>query len=88
MRKGEISSIRGHVSAKRIRRNSRLTSGLKDMLNPVFCGYKFCNRIQSEVETVEQFITDPKLLARDCAFKDPDEMIRDRIVFGTNFHKI
>ena len=37
---------------------------------------------------MEQFVTDLKLLARDCAFKEPDEMIRDRIVFGTNSHKI
>ena len=29
-----------------------------------------------------------KLLARECAFKEPDEMIRDRIVFVTNSHKI
>jgi len=37
---------------------------------------------------VEQFVTDLKLLVRDCSFKEPDEMIRDRIVFGTNSRKI
>ena len=37
---------------------------------------------------MKQFVTDLQLLARDCAFKEPDEMIRDRIVFGTNSHKI
>ena len=56
--------------------------------NPVFSLYKFHNRVQGEVETVEQFLTDLKLLARDCAFKEPDEMIRNRIVFATNSHKI
>lgn len=28
-----------------------------------------------------------KLIAKDCNYKEPDEMIRDRIVFGTNSHK-
>ena len=37
---------------------------------------------------MEQFVTDLKLLVRDCSFKEPDEMIRDRIVFGTNSRKI
>jgi len=37
---------------------------------------------------VEQFVTDLKLLVRECSFKEPDEMIRDRIVFGTNSRKI
>ena len=89
-RKDEISSIRGQASAKRIRRNSQLT--LNDFggpkTNTVFCRYKFHNHAQSEVETVEQFVTDLKLLARDCAFKEPDKMIRDRIVFGTNSQKL
>ena len=40
------------------------------------------------MEPVEQFITDLKLLAKDCAFHKPDEMIRDRIVFGTNSQKV
>ena len=56
--------------------------------NPVFSRYKFHNRVQSETETVEQFATDLKLLAKDCEFKEPEEMIRDRIVFATNSQKI
>ncbi|XP_068728069.1 uncharacterized protein [Montipora capricornis] len=66
----------------------RFKAHVEPRTNPVFCRYKFHNRVQSEVETVEQFVTDLKLLARDCAFKEPDEMMRDRIVFGTNSHKI
>jgi len=37
---------------------------------------------------MEKFMTDLKLLVKECSFKEPDEMIRDRIVFGTNSRKI
>ena len=56
--------------------------------NPIFARYKFYNRIQGQAEPVEQFITESKLLAKDCAFQDSEDMIRDRIVFGTNSQKI
>jgi len=36
----------------------------------------------------EQFVTRIKLLVRDCPYKDPDEMERDRIVFGTSWSKV
>ena len=66
----------------------RFTNHVEPKCNPVFSRYKFHKRIQAESETVEQFVTDLKLLARDCSFTEPDEMIRDRIVFGTNSRKI
>ena len=44
--------------------------------------------MQAESQTVEQFVTELKLLVRDCSFKEPDEMILDRIIFGTNSRKI
>ena len=56
--------------------------------NPTFARYKFYNRLQGQLEPVEQFITDLKLLAKDCAFHKSNEMIRDRIVFGTNSQKV
>ena len=37
---------------------------------------------------MEQFVTKLQLLAKDSSFKDQDEMIRDRIVFGTNSQKV
>ena len=49
---------------------------------------KFYNRIQGQAEPVEQFITELKLLAKDCAFQDPEHMICDRLVLGTNSQKI
>ena len=56
--------------------------------NPVFARFLFHNKIQEAGEHVEQFVTELQLLAKDCSFKDPDEMIRDRIVFGTNSKKV
>ncbi|KAI8498512.1 hypothetical protein Bbelb_237140 [Branchiostoma belcheri] len=57
---------------------------VKPKSNKVLARFKFHNRTQGPQEPVEQFVTDLKLLARDCAFKDTDEMIVDRLVFGTN----
>ena len=37
---------------------------------------------------MEQFITELQLLAQDCEFHDKNEMVRDRIVFGTNSSKV
>ena len=39
----------------------------------------FTTPVQGKAETMEQLVTDLKLLARGCAFKEPDEKIRDRI---------
>ena len=49
--------------------------------------HKFHKRVQTEAETVENFVID-LILMRGCSFKEPDEMIRDKIVFGKNSRKI
>ena len=56
--------------------------------NPVFARYKFHNKIQGPTEPVEQFITELQLLAQDCKLHDNNEMVRDKIVFGTNSSKV
>ena len=56
-------------------------------LNPVFSRFKFNNEVQGQ-QSIEQFVTRLRLLAKDCQYNDADEMIRDRIVFGTNSAKI
>ena len=48
--------------------------------HPVFSRYK-------ESENIKQFVTDLKLLVKDCSFKELDEIIRESIVFGTNSRK-
>jgi len=56
--------------------------------NPVFARYKFHNRVQSEGEPIDQFITAIQTLSKDCEFKEEAEMIRDRIIIGTCIEKI
>lgn len=56
--------------------------------NKIFSRYKFQCRTQREGETFEQFLTDLHVLARDCAYQEKDNMIRDAIVFGTVDHKV
>ena len=54
----------------------------------MFARYKFHQKIQGIDESVEQFTTELQILAQDCEFPNKEEMIRDRIVFGTNSRKI
>ena len=56
--------------------------------NPVFSRYKFNNEIQG-AQPIEQYITRLRLLAKDCAYGNAeDDMVRDRLVFGTNSAKV
>lgn len=41
-------------------------------------------KMQADGETFENFITELKLLVKDCGYPNSDEMVRDRIVFATN----
>lgn len=43
---------------------------------------------QNENETCEEFATALNVLVKDCAYTNPDEMIRDRVVFGIHSAKI
>ena len=52
--------------------------------NPVFARYKFYNKQQDRGESFDHFLTELKLLVKDCNFDQLDEMVRDRIVFGSN----
>ena len=56
--------------------------------NKVFSRYKFQCRVQQEHETCEEFVTALKVLVKDCGYANPDEMIRDRVVFGIRSVKI
>ena len=50
----------------------RFSNHVEPKCNPVLSRYKFHKRVQAESETVEQFVTDLKLLVRDWSFKEPD----------------
>ncbi len=62
-------------------------SYVRPKLNPIFGRYKFYNESQGS-DSVEEFLTRLKMSAKECRFTDTDEMIRDRIVFGTNSQKV
>ena len=50
--------------------------------NSVFARYVFNERKQHDGETFEAFVTDLRNLVKPCTYKDPDEMVRDKIVGG------
>ncbi|XP_024117609.1 uncharacterized protein K02A2.6 [Oryzias melastigma] len=50
--------------------------------NVIFARYKFHEKVQGASEPFEQFVTDLRLLAKDCNYANSEEMIRDRVVFG------
>ena len=58
--------------------------------NPIFSRYTFHKRDQREGETIEQYATELKILVRDCSYGATivDEMVRDRLIFGTSSQKI
>ena len=66
----------------------RFENHVSPKANPVFARFKFHSRVQESSETAEKFITALRILVQDCDFKDPEEMIRDRILFGTNSLKV
>jgi len=46
---------------------------VKPKLNRVFARNKFHQKVQQEGESFEQFLTDLKLLVKDCGYADPDD---------------
>ena len=50
-----------------------------------FTRHKFNTRNQSDGETIDEYVTELKRIAKDCAYGElTSEMIRDRIVRGAN----
>ena len=50
--------------------------------NPIFERFKFHKQNQKEFETIEQYITELKLVAQNCSYSQQDEMVRDQLIFG------
>lgn len=61
---------------------------VKPKSNKIYSRYKFLSRVQKDSDTFEEYLTELKLLVKDCEYKDADDMIRDAIVFGTKDHKV
>lgn len=55
--------------------------------NQVFNWNKFQNKIQNDI-TFDQFVTELQILVKHCGYDKPDDMVRDRIVFGVKSNKI
>ena len=54
----------------------------------MFAHFRFNNEVQGN-DSIDKFVTRLRLRARDCRYADKqDEMIRDRIVFGTSSSQI
>ncbi|XP_054721344.1 uncharacterized protein LOC129231122 [Uloborus diversus] len=53
--------------------------------NTVIARYKFFNCVQGENESVDSFVTNLKVLAKDCDFETQEEnLIRDLLIIGIN----
>eukprot|EP00102_Acyrthosiphon_pisum_P018369 XP_008190098.1 PREDICTED: uncharacterized protein K02A2.6-like [Acyrthosiphon pisum] len=50
--------------------------------NVIFQRYKFGSCVQKEGQTFDEFVTELKTLSSLCEYKEEDNMVRDRIVFG------
>ena len=51
--------------------------------------YKFNKRVQGDAELVDQYITELRLLAKDCRFGElQEELIRDRIICSVNSERL
>jgi len=50
--------------------------------NVISAHYKFQEKIQAANKPYEQFVTDLRLLVKDCAYANNEEMLRHCIVFG------
>ena len=65
----------------------RYQAHVQPRLNPIFARYRFTMETQA-AGTIEQFITKLRTLVKDCEYTNPDEMIRERIVFGTSYERV
>jgi len=51
--------------------------------------YRFNMRIQAKEETIDQYLTEIKLIVKNCSFNElKNQLVRDRIVCGTNSEEV
>ena len=67
----------------------KFSEHVEPLANPIFARYQFHKRNQRDSESIEQYLTELRITAKECEFgTTSDEMIRDRIVFGVKQDKI
>jgi len=49
---------------------------------------KFSERCQGENESFESFVTDLKILVKDCGYQEEKRMVRDVIIFRCKHPKV
>lgn len=67
---------------------NKYTDYLTSKSNPIYARYRFHEKMQGDGETFEHFVTELKLLVKDCGYPNSDEMVRDRIVFANNSPRV
>lgn len=61
---------------------------MKAKTNRVYSRYRFLGRTQKEGDIFKNFLTDLRLIVKECGYQDQDDMIRDAIVYGIQEHKV
>ena len=56
--------------------------------NHIMAALKFNERRQGDNETFESFVTDLKILVKDCGYQEEERMVRDAIVFRCKHPKV
>ena len=68
---------------------SKFETYCKPKQNVTIERYRFNTRVQGRQENVDQYLTELRLIARNCSFGDlEDQLIRDRLVCGTNSEEV
>ena len=64
----------------------RFENYVKPRSNEVYNRYKYRTRSQNEPESFDQFVTELKLLVKDCRYhpEEVNKVVRDRIVIGVH----
>jgi hypothetical protein len=81
-------NLTGEESKKFTTYYERFEAYVKPKSNNIFARYKFHNIVHQEKEPFEQFLTKLKIEVKYCGYKDPDEMVRDRVVIGCYSQKV
>lgn len=66
----------------------KFKNNVKAKTNRVYSRYRFLGRTQKEGDIFKNFLTDLRLIVKECGYQDQDDMIRDAIVYGIQDHKV
>ena len=68
---------------------SKFESYCKPKQNVAIERYHFNTRVQGRQETIDQYTTELRLIAKNCSFGDlENQLVRDRLVCGTNSEEV